>query len=188
MGKVKISTFNFFVKGIDCHSHCLFLQWSVLSALSIEILSKYIMKYKLLYIASLHYWYEWQFITTAAAAAAAKSLQSCPTLFGPIDRSPPGSTVPGILQARIWKWVAISFCNACMRAKSLRSCPTLCNPMDSSPPGSSIHRILQTRILEWVGLFRLSIFSLFRFGRLYVSKNVHICYRFSSLLVHNCSY
>ena len=48
----------------------------------------------------------------AAAAAAAKSLQSCPTLCNPIDGSPPGSPVPGILQARILEWVAISFSNA----------------------------------------------------------------------------
>ena len=45
-------------------------------------------------------------------AAAAKSLQSCPTLCDPIDGSPPGSTVPGILQARTLEWVAISFSNA----------------------------------------------------------------------------
>ena len=44
-------------------------------------------------------------------AAAAKSLQSCPTLCDPIDGSPPGSSVPGILQARILEWVAISFSN-----------------------------------------------------------------------------
>ena len=48
----------------------------------------------------------------AAAAAAAKSLQSCPTLCDPIDGSPPGSPVPGILQARTLEWVAISFSNA----------------------------------------------------------------------------
>ena len=48
---------------------------------------------------------------TIAAAAAAKSHQSCPTLCDPIDRSPPGSTVPGILQARTLEWVAISFSN-----------------------------------------------------------------------------
>ena len=48
----------------------------------------------------------------AAAAAAAKSLQSCPTLCNPIDSSPPGSSVPGILQARTLEWVAISFSNA----------------------------------------------------------------------------
>ena len=48
----------------------------------------------------------------AVAAAAAKSLQSCPTLRHPIDGSPTGSPVPGILQARILEWVAISFSNA----------------------------------------------------------------------------
>ena len=48
----------------------------------------------------------------ATAAAAAKSLQSCPTLCDPIDRSPSGSPVPGILQARTLEWVAISFSNA----------------------------------------------------------------------------
>ena len=47
-----------------------------------------------------------------AAAAAAKLLQSCPTLCNPIDGSPPGSPVPGILQARTLEWVAISFSNA----------------------------------------------------------------------------
>ena len=46
------------------------------------------------------------------AATAAKSLQSCPTLCDPIDGSPPGSPVPGILQARTLEWVAISFSNA----------------------------------------------------------------------------
>ena len=53
-----------------------------------------------------------QWEAAAAAAAAAKSLQSCPTLCNPIDGSPPGSPVPGILQARILEWVAISFSNA----------------------------------------------------------------------------
>ena len=47
-----------------------------------------------------------------AATAAAKSLQSCPTLCDPIDGSPPGSPVHGILQARTLEWVAISFSNA----------------------------------------------------------------------------
>ena len=54
-------------------------------------------------------------IKKAAAAAAAKSLQSCPTLCNLIDGSPPGSPIPGILQARIVKWVAIS-CPQCMHA------------------------------------------------------------------------
>ena len=48
----------------------------------------------------------------ASAAAAAKLLQSCPTLCDPTDGSPPGSTVPGILKARTLEWVAISFSNA----------------------------------------------------------------------------
>ena len=46
---------------------------------------------------------------SAPAAAAAKSLQSCPTLCDPIERSPPGSPVPGILQARTLEWGAIAF-------------------------------------------------------------------------------
>ena len=50
--------------------------------------------------------------TRVVAAAAAKSLQSCPTLCDPIDGSPPGSAVLGILQARTLEWVAISFSNA----------------------------------------------------------------------------
>ena len=52
------------------------------------------------------------YLSAAAAAAAAKALQSCPTLCDPIDGSPPGSPVPGILQARTLEWVAISFSNA----------------------------------------------------------------------------
>ena len=83
-----------------------------------------------------------------STAAAAKSLQSCLTLYDYIDGSTPGSSVAGILQARILEWFAISFSNACMHAKSLQSCPTLYDPMDSSPPCSSVHGILQARILE----------------------------------------
>ena len=84
-------------------------------------------------------------------AAAAKSLQSYPTLCDPIDGSPPCSSVPGILQARALEWVAIAFSNAWkwkVKVKS-QSCPTLCDPMDCSPPGSSTHGIFQARVLEW---------------------------------------
>ena len=108
-----------------------------------------------------------------AAAAATKSRQSCLTLCDPIDGSPPGSSVPGILQARILEWVAISFSNACMHSKSLQSCLTLCNPMDSSPPGSSVHRILQARVLEWVAIsFSLHIIckSVWVIGGLYTKQ------------------
>ena len=59
--------------------------------------------------SSLPYFIGW--CGQTAAAAAAKSLQSCPTLCDPIDGSPPGSPVPGILQARTLEWVAISFSN-----------------------------------------------------------------------------
>ena len=57
---------------------------------------------------------EWEgiFASDISAAATVKSLQSCLTLHDPIDGSPPGSPVPGILQARTLEWVAISFSNA----------------------------------------------------------------------------
>ena len=58
--------------------------------------------------ARIQKYFDW----TTAAAAAAKSLQLCPTLCDPINGSPPGSPVPGILQARTLEWVAISFSNA----------------------------------------------------------------------------
>ena len=81
-------------------------------------------------------------IIANAAAVVAKLLQLCPTLCDPIDGSPPGYSIPGILQARTLEWAAISFSSACMPAKLLQSCLTLCDLMDSSPPGSSVHRIL----------------------------------------------
>ena len=56
--------------------------------------------------------YPYTFLSLYFYPAAAKSLQSCPTPCDPIDSSPPGSTIPGILQARILEWVAISFSNA----------------------------------------------------------------------------
>ena len=82
-----------------------------------------------------------------AAAAAAKSIQSCPTLCDPIDGSPPGFPIPGILQARTLEWVAISF-SKCVKVKLL-SHVRLSDPMDCSLPGSSIHGIFQARVLEW---------------------------------------
>ena len=65
------------------------------------------------------------------AAAAAKSLQSCPTLCDPIDGSPSGSPVPGILQARTLEWVAVSFSNAWkwkVKVKLLSSAELLATP------------------------------------------------------------
>ena len=84
----------------------------------------------------------------------AKSLQSCPTLCDPIDGSPPGSPVSGILQARTLERVAISFSNAWkwkVKVKLL-SRVRLGDPMDCSLPGSSIHGIFQARVPEWVAI------------------------------------
>ena len=103
------------------------------------------------------------------AAAAAKLLQSCPTLWDPIDSSPPGSPVPGILQARTLEWVAISFSNAWkwkVKVKSL-SCvwllatpwmqPTrLLRPWDF--PGKST-RLLQSRQKTSKFLFKEDLFK-----------------------------
>ena len=88
----------------------------------------------------------------AAAAAAAKSIQLCLTLCDPIDCSPPGSPIPGILQARTLEWVAY-FLLQSIKVKSesevTRLCLTLSDPTDCSLPGSSAHGIFQARVLEW---------------------------------------
>ena len=87
------------------------------------------------------------------AAAAAKSLQSCPTLCDPIDvwqptRFPRPWDSPGKNTG-----VGCHFLLQCMKVKSesevAQSCPTLSDPMDCSLPGSSIHGIFQARVLEW---------------------------------------
>ena len=85
-------------------------------------------------------------IYTAAAAAAAKSLQSCPTLCDPIDGSSPDSPVPGILQARTMEWVAISFSNACkwkVKVKSLSCVRLFATPWTAAyqaPPSMGFSR------------------------------------------------
>ena len=106
---------------------------------------------------------------------------SCVRLCDPIDGSPPGSSVPGILQARTLEWVATSFSSACMHAKSL-SRVQLC--VNSSPPGSSVHRILQARTLEWVdtSFSRESLSTVFLPS--HVNSILTIAYRgFDTLLV-----
>ena len=107
----------------------------------------------------------------------AKSLQSCLTLCNPMDYNLPGSSVHGILQARILEWVASPFYRGSsqhrkifeprsptLQADSLpcaspaaklscfKSCLTLCNPIDGSLPGSPVPGILQARTLEWVAI------------------------------------
>ena len=86
------------------------------------------------------------FWLSRAAAAAAKSLQSCPTLCDPIDGSPPGSAVPGILQARTLEWVAISFSNAWkwkVKVKLLSRAQLLATPRTAAhqaPPSKGFSR------------------------------------------------
>ena len=122
------------------------------------------------------------------AAAAAKSLQLCPTLCNPIDGSSPGSPVPGILQARTLEWVAISFSNAGKwKVKSeseiAQSCLTLCDPMDCSPPGSSVHGIFQARVLEWVAIaFSINDPSLFQRGTSRAHLLISFCWTMVDLL------
>ena len=93
---------------------------------------------------------------SSAAAAAAKSLQSCPTLCDPKDDRPPGSPVPGILQARVLEWVAISFSNAGkwkVKVKSLSRVRLLVTPWTAAhqaPPSMGF-----SRQEYWSGLPRL---------------------------------
>ena len=88
----------------------------------------------------------WVLLICMAAAAAAKSHQSYPTLCDPIDGSPPGSPVPGIPQARILEWVAIFFSNACkwkVKVKSLscvRLFATLWTVAYQAPPSVGFSR------------------------------------------------
>ena len=81
-----------------------------------------------------------------------KSLSRVRLFATPMDCSLPGSSVHGILQARVLEWVATAFSKLLPVAKSLQSCPTLCDPIDGSPPGSPISGILQARTLEWLAI------------------------------------
>ena len=87
-----------------------------------------------------------QFKVLPVSAAAAKSLQSCLTLCDPIDGSPPGSPIPGILQARTLEWVAISFSNASkwkVKVKSLSHIWLLATPWTAAhqvPPSMGFSR------------------------------------------------
>ena len=94
----------------------------------------------------------------------AKSLQSCPTLCDPIDVSPRGSPIPGILQARTLEWVAISFSIAGkgkVRVNSLSRVRLLATPWTAAHPAIPfVHGIFQARVLEWVAIaFSMSIIN-----------------------------
>ena len=85
-------------------------------------------------------------------AATAKSLQSCLTLCDPIDGSPQGSAIPGILQARILEWVAISISNAWkwkVKVKSLSCVQLFTTPWTAAHPAPQSVGLFQARVLEW---------------------------------------
>ena len=91
------------------------------------------------------------------SAAAAKSLQLCPTLCDPMDCSLPGSSVHGIFRETVLERGATAFSMDGPRehhaaAKLLQLCPTLCDPMDCSLPGFPVPGILQARTVEWVAM------------------------------------
>ena len=97
-------------------------------------------------------------LNKAVHAAAAKSLQSCPTLCDPemaAHQAPPSLGSPGKNTG-----VGCHFLLQCMKVKSesevAQSCPTLRDPMDCSLPGSFVHGICQARVLEWVAILQLS--------------------------------
>ena len=100
----------------------------------------------------------------AAAAAAAKSLQSCPTLCDPIDSSPPGSPIPGILQARTLEWVAISFSNAWkwkLKVKSLSRVQLLATPWTAASQAPPSMGFARQEYWSGVPLTRDYLFNLF---------------------------
>ena len=106
-------------------------------------------------------------ITIAAAAAAAKSLQLCPTLCDPIDGTPPGSSVPGILQARRLEWVAISFSNAWkskVKVKSLSHVRLFTTPWTAAyqaPASMGFSRQVYWSGVPFTSIFDFTSFVLF---------------------------
>ena len=127
-------------------------------------------------------------ILTTGPAAAAKSLQSCPTLCDPHRRQPARLPRPWDSPGKN-TGVGCRFLLQCMKVKSesevAQSCPTLHDPMDCSLPGSSIHGIFQARVLEWCAL----AFSNYRpyqlpllnpFTDVFISAIVFFCSRISN--------
>ena len=115
----------------------------------------------------------WINATWTWCAAAAKSLQSCPTLCDPIDGSPLGSTVPGILQARTLEWVAISFFNAWKWKVKVK---LLCRVRPSATPWTTAYQpppsLGFSRQEYWSGVLLLSPF--FSLGPTNLQDSVHL--------------
>ena len=121
---------------------------------------------------------EWHFINIIAAAAVAKSLQSCLTLCDSRDGSPPGSPRPWDSPGKN-TGVGCHFLLQCMKVKSeskvARSCPTPSDPMDCSLPGSSVHGIFQARVLEWGAIaFSEPLCNVIQL------QKIHVCHFWSS--------
>ena len=115
----------------------------------------------------------WQFLLQCFYNTV-KSLQLCPTLCNPLDGSPPGSAVPGILQARTLEWAAISVYNAWKWSRLVMS--DSLQPHGLQPPGSSVHGIFQARVLEGVPLPLVVVkWWLFPFLPLFISKLALFC-------------
>ena len=113
----------------------------------IEVATEHWVQFPVFYMRfSLVIYFVYSTNSVHAAAAAAKSLQLSPTLCDPIDGSPPGSPVPGILQARTLEWVAISFSNAWkwkVKVKSLSRVRLLATPWTAAhqaPPSMGFSR------------------------------------------------
>ena len=128
---------------------------------------------------------------TATAAAPAKLLQLCTTLCDPIDSSPPGSAIPGILQARTLEWVAISFSNAGKRKGKVKSFSRVwlfSTPWTAcSPPGSSVHGSFQARVLEWGAIAFSALNATYRNCQLSSSLTLWLIIWFISVLTTICS-
>ena len=129
----------------DCHTSLLpiWMPFITASCLIVDLVQILVGR-----LSALHYWvlcWWW-------AVSAAKSLQSCPTPCDPIEGSPPGSTVPGILQARTLEWVAISFSSAWkwkVKVKSLSRVQLFATPWTAAyqaPPSMGFSR------QEWVAI------------------------------------
>jgi len=94
------------------YTHLIYNSLSKIGVESFQMLLIHLLRYNFIHHFVTEYNVDWFVDAAAVVAAAAKSLQSCPTLCDPRNGSPPGSPVPGILQARTLEWVAISFSNA----------------------------------------------------------------------------
>ena len=137
-------------------------------------------------------WFSLSLVSLLPAAAAAKSLQSCPTLCNPIDGSPPGSPIPGTLQARTLAWVAIAFSNARkwkVKVKSLSHVRPSVTPWTAAfqaPPSMGF-----SRQEYWSGVpfasYLLPILQIMKeWTQIVVLVNfIFFALCFSSLLIHN---